>query len=56
MLAVPPPVSGAMGKVETVKVVVERMVWPLRAERRTVLGSVRMACVMVPAAMNLLRS
>lgn len=56
MLAVPPPTSGAVGAVETVKRVVLVMVWPLRALRRTVLGSVSMAWVMVPAVMNLLRS
>ena len=56
MLAVPPPSSGAVGLVETVKTVVLVMVCPLMAARSTVLGSVSMAWVMVPAAMNLPRS
>ena len=56
MLAMPPPVSGEVGMVETVKVVVLVMVLPALAARRTVLGSSSMACVMLPVAMNLLRS
>ena len=56
MLAVPPPNSGAEGTVDTVKTVVLVMVFPLLALRNTVFGSVRMAWVIVPAAMNLVRS
>lgn len=56
MLAVPPPSSGAVGAVDTVKMVVFVMVLPMLALRNTVLGSVSMSCVIVPAAMNLLRS
>ena len=56
MLAVPPPTSGAVGFVETVKTVVLVMVFPLLAVRNTLFGSSRMAWVMVPSAMNLLRS
>lgn len=56
MLAVPPPNSGAVGAVATVKTVVLAMVNPWLALRSTVFGSVNIAWVMVPAAMNLVRS
>src|SRR5580658_6161931 len=56
ILAVPPPNSGAAGAVETVKTIVLVMVWPAMASRRTVFGSVKIAWVIVPAAMNLVRS
>lgn len=56
MLAVPPPNSGLVGVVETVKKVVLVMVFPSLALRNTVFGSVSVAWVIVPAAMNLVRS
>lgn len=56
MLAVPPPSSGAVGVVETVKKVVLMMVFPSLAFRNTVFGSVSIACVIVPSSMNLVRS
>ena len=56
MLSVPPPNSGLVGAVETVKVVELVMVLPLLSLRITVFGSFSIAWVMVPAAMNLLRS
>jgi hypothetical protein len=56
ILAVPPPSSGVVGFVETLKTMVLVMVFPMLASRNTVFGSVKMACVMVPSAINLLRS
>ena len=56
MLAVPPPNSGVVGIVETVKTVVLVIVFPSLALRNTVFGSVSMAWVIVPAAINLVRS
>lgn len=56
MFAVPPPSSGAWGVVDTVKTIVLVMTWPLIALRSTVFGSVRMSCVIVPAAMNFVKS
>ena len=56
MLAVPPPSSGAVGVVETVKKDVLVIVFPSLALRSTVFGSVCMSRVIVPASMNLVRS
>ena len=56
MSAIPPPISGLAGTVETVKVVELVMVLPTLSLRNTVFGSVSMAWVMVFAAMNWLRS
>lgn len=52
MLSVPPPNNGAVGLVEIWIVVVEMMFCDAMWLRRSVLGSVNMACVMVPAAMK----
>ena len=56
ILAVPPPNSGDVGVVETVKTIVLVMVFPTLALRKMVFGSVNIAWVIVPAAMNLVRS
>src|SRR5215469_4768969 len=56
MLSAPPPNSGVAGLVETKIVVVEVMFCDAIWLRRSVLGSVNMACVMVPAAMKRVRS
>ena len=56
MFAVPPPSSGAVGIVEILIVVVLLMVFPLLASRSTWFGSSRMAWVIVPALMNVVRS
>ncbi len=56
MFSAPPPNSGVAGLVEMVITVVWVMCWPAMALRSTVLGSVSIAWVMVPAAMKLVRS
>ena len=52
MLSVPPPNRGEAGSLEMEMTVVEMMVCDAMWLRRRVLGSVSMACVMVPAVMN----
>src|SRR5579859_3283159 len=56
MLSVPPPKSGLAGLVAMEMTAVEVMVWPAMASRRIVLGSSRMAWVIVPSLMNGVRS
>ena len=56
ILAAPPPNSGGGGAVETVKTTVFVMVCPAMASRSTVLGSFNIAWVIVPVAMNFVRS
>jgi hypothetical protein len=56
ILSVPPPNSGGKGKVETVKTIVSVIVSPAIASRRTVLGSFNIAWVIVPAAINFVKS
>jgi len=56
ILSVPPPNTGDRGEVDTVKVIVSVIVLPSKASRRTVFGSFNMAWVIVPAAMNFVRS
>src|SRR3954471_5498341 len=56
MLPVPPPMTGATARVSILMVVVSTMFCPAIALRRTLFGSSRMACVIVPAAMKLERS
>lgn len=56
MLSVPPPNSGAGGEVATVISVVETISSLLLWLRSTVFGSSKIACVIVPALMNGVRS
>jgi hypothetical protein len=56
ILSAPPPNSGAAGLVEMEIVVVAMMFSGAMWLRRSVLGSVNIACVMVPAAMKEVRS
>ena len=56
MFAVPPARKGVRALVDTVKTMVLVMFWPSMALARTRLGLSRMAWVMVPAEMKLVRS
>ena len=56
MFAVPPPSWGAVGLVEILMVLVLLMDFPILALRSMVFGSSRMAWVIVPAFMNVVRS
>src|SRR5215469_15371308 len=56
MLSVPPPIRGAAGALEMEMTVVEVIVCDAMWLRRRVLGSVSIACVMVPAAIKEVRS
>ena len=52
MLSVPPPNRGEAGSLEMEMVVVDVMFCDAMWSRSRVLGSVSMACVMVPAVMK----
>lgn len=56
MLAVPPPAPETVGMVETVKTIVLVIFCPTTSLRSLVFGSFSRSCVMVPSAMNLVRS
>ena len=56
MSSVPPPNSGALGMVSIRMTVVAMMFWAAARFFRTMLGLSRMSCVIVPAAMKLVRS